>query len=188
MKIAFLAPLEIDVQRKQELTHIIDFLTSSDHTVTHALSVTANTLVTWTAEKRNEYFNTFYKKLGKCDIVIAECTFPSVHVGFEISNAIQQGKEIIMLKSKDALPDVLISDQLNLHKNIYIYEYTEETLFKILKEALVCNPIQKYKKYNVLFPTEMVNKLNIISKKKNLPKSVYIRQLVEKGLATESIE
>jgi 2'-deoxynucleoside 5'-phosphate N-hydrolase len=186
MKIAFLAPIEATTQYKQQYTAIIEYLTKVGHSVVHALSVTSETLGSWTEEQRAEYFSAFYTKIVKCDLIIAECSYPSVHVGFEISYAIQQGKEIIMLKSKDSLPDVMTSDQLNLNKNIYIYEYERENLFAIIREALECNPIKKYQKYNVLFPTEMVNKLNQISKKKNLPKSVYIRQLLEKGLAMET--
>jgi hypothetical protein len=183
MKIAFLAPIETASPNRKQHIAIVDYLTKAGHSVDHALSVTAETLSVWDEEKRAEYFSAFYSRIGKCDIVIAECTYPSVHVGFEISHAIQQGKEVIVLKAKNAIPDVMTSDQLNLNKNMYIYEYTPDTLFSMIKEALECN-----QKYNVLFPTEMVNKLNEISKKKNLPKSVYIRQLLEKGLAAEVAE
>jgi hypothetical protein len=188
MNIAFLAPIETQDQHKQHNTTIIDFLIDSGHNVMHALSVTEKTITAWDQEKREEYFNTFYTKIGKSDAVIAECSLPSVHVGYQISYAVQQDKEVIMLKLKNSSNEIITSDSLNLHKKIWIYEYTKETLFTILKEALECNPVQKYKKYNVLFPTEMITKLNQISKKKNLPKSVYIRQLLEKGLASEEIK
>jgi len=39
-----------------------------------------------------------------------------------------------------------------------------------------------------LFSPEIIAKLNTISKKKNVPKSVYIRQLIEDDLASENIE
>ncbi len=188
MRIALLAPIEISAKSKEHFLAIANYLTDAGHTVIQSFSVSVETLYSWNETRRTAFFNTFYANIAKSDIVIAECTYPSVHVGFEISHAIQQGKEIIMLKSKNAPPDVMTSDQLNLNKNIYIYEYTKETLFRIIQEALECNPIKKYQKYNVLFPTEMVNKLNQISKKKNLPKSVYIRQLLEEGLAMEILE
>ncbi|MBA3724556.1 MAG: hypothetical protein H0W89_06775 [Candidatus Levybacteria bacterium] len=188
MKIAFLAPIESNIQYRQQYMAIIDYLIKTGHSVTHALSVTSATLSAWSEEKRVEYFNSFYTKIGQSDMVIAECSFPSVHVGYEISCAIQQGREVIMLKVKNSLPDIMTSDMLNLNKNIYIYEYANDTLFATIKEALECNPIQKFKKYNVLFPIEMITKLNLISKQKNLPKSVYIRQLLEKGLATETLK
>ncbi len=188
MKIAFLAPIEASIQYRQQNMAIVDYLTKIGHSVTHALSVTAETLSIWDEGKRANYFSSFYTKIGKCDMVIAECSTPSVHVGYEISCAIQQGREVIMLKVKNSLPDIMTSDMLNLNKNIYIYEYSNDTLFATIKEALECNPIQKFKKYNVLFPTEMVTKLNQISKKKNLPKSVYIRQILEKGIEAELID
>lgn len=188
MKIAFLAPIETAAHHTQQYVAIIEYLTNAGHTVHHALSATTQTLSQWSEERRAKYFNDFYAKIGKSDMVIAECSYPSVHVGFEISCAIQQGKEVIVLKQKNAETDILTSDQLNLNKNMYIYEYTSETLFRTIKEALECNPIKRFQKYNVLFPTDMVNKLNEIAKKKNVPKSVYIRQLLEKGLAVDVTE
>jgi hypothetical protein len=79
MKIAFLAPIEATNQYKSHYTNIIEFLIKNEHTVVHALSTTEETLSKWSHERREEYFSAFYNKIGKSDIVIAECSVPSVH-------------------------------------------------------------------------------------------------------------
>lgn len=187
MKIAFLAPIQASTEYKQRYTFIIDYLLKSGHSVIHALSVSETTLAAWDQEKRDEYFQTFYTKIGKCDMVIAECSLPSVHVGYEISSAMQQGKEVIVLKLQNDKPTLQPLDPLYMHKNIFMYDYTLDNLLSTIKMALEYNPCQKFKKYNILFPTDMVTRLNDIAKRKNLPKSVYIRQLLEQGLKTEEI-
>lgn len=185
MRIAFLAPIQASLPYKQRYTTIIDYLIRQTHSVVHALSVSETTLATWNPEKRDEYFQNFYAKIGKCDLVIAECSIASVHVGYEISSAIQQGKEVIVLRSQEDKQALPLLDPLYLHKNIFTYEYRLDNLLSTVKMALEYNPAQKFKKYNILFPTDMVIRLNDIAKRKNLPKSVYIRQLLEEGLKTE---
>ena len=163
MKIAFLASQEKNSQFQQIYPLIIHYLQQKGHNVV-----------------RNTDIKT-------CDMIIAECSTPCITVGYEIAGALQQGKEIIVLKHKNALTQFMPLDPLH-HKNIYLYEYTDYDLITILHEAIAFNPSQKFKKYNILFPTDMVTKLNDIAKKKNLPKSVYIRQLLEKGLASEELK
>lgn len=163
MKIAFLTSRECGKQFQQIYALITEYLQQKGHSVL-----------------RNGDSKT-------CDMIIAECSTPCISIGYEIANALQQGKEVIILKHKNASTQLLPQDSLYTHKNIYLYEYTDFDLLSILKEAIAYNPSQKFKKYNILFPTAMVTKLNNIAKKKNLPKSVYIRQLLEKGLATEDL-
>lgn len=187
MKIAFLASVYATPIYKNYYTTIINYLIQKRHSVNHLLSYSEESLSLWNQEKKENLFFNFYKKIRESDLAIAECSYPNINVGYQISHAIQHEKEIIILKSADSnLPinsGVLYSD-----KNSYIYNYNKSTLLPILKEALEFNAPRKYKKFNVLFAPDMVAKLNLISKKKNLPKSVYIRQLIEKSLAMEELE
>lgn len=187
MKIAFLASIYATLPYKEHYFAIIDYLSKHGHSVSHLLSV-GQTFTGWSQEKKEDLLTNFYKSIRQCDLAIAECSFPSINIGYEISHAIQHEKEIIILKSIDKDLPAVISDTLYSDKNPYIYEYNKNTLFPILKEALQFNAPKKYKKFNVLFTPNMTAKLNLISKKKNLPKSVYIRQLIEKNLAMEELE
>lgn len=162
------------------------FLRKKGHDVIHPLSFNTSMVQTWNNEERNASLTDYYAKIQKADVIIAECSYPCVSLGYEIANAIQQGKEVIILKAKAIDVATKLFEFLSMKKNIYIYEYQAYNLHDILTEAISFNPNQKYKKYNILFTPEMIAKLNDIAKKKNLPKSVYIRQLVEKGLATDA--
>jgi hypothetical protein len=162
----------------------VAFLNKKGHEVIHPLSFNEAMIHTWTLRERNNFFEDYYTRVKKCDLVIAECSYPCISMGFEIANAIQQGKEVIILKTKDE-PLSKNFGSLYTKKNIYIYEYQSYNLHDIIEEAISFNPNQKYKKYNILFTTDMVTKLNEIARRRNVPKSVYIRQLLEQGLAAD---
>lgn len=185
MKIGFLAPIQGSNQYGDVYLSIVSFLEKKGHDVVHPLGVTEDTIQVWNSSKRDAFFKDYYQRASKSDLILAECSFPCITTGFEIAGAIQQGKDIVILKAKDADLSLKNFDPMYSKKNIYIYEYQKYNLLETLQEAIDFNPCQKYKKYNILFTPNMVAKLNQIAKKKNLPKSVYIRQLLEKGLAAE---
>lgn len=163
MKISFLTSTSAPTPYKEYYSVIINYLIRRGHSVSHILSMN---------EKKEDLFFNFYKDIRESDLVIAECSFPSINIGYEISLSLQEEKEVIILKSKESGISFKISDPLFNDKNICIYEYDKNNLFSVLKEALGYNTPKKYRKFNVLFSPAMVAKLNHISKKKNLPKSV----------------
>lgn len=161
MKITVLASISAPTPYKEYYTAIINYLARQGHNISHSIK--------------------------ESDLVIAGCSFPSINIEYEISHALQEEKEVIILKSKESGISFKISDPLFNDKNICIYEYEKNNLLSVLKESLEYNTPKKYQKFNVLFSPQMVAKLNLISKKKNLPKSVYIRELIEKSLTLEDM-
>jgi hypothetical protein len=185
MKIGFLAPVNGIKQYGTIYQAIVNFLDKKGHEVIHPLSFSLAMVNTWTEKERHAFFEDYHAKLNKTDLIIAECSYPCISMGYEIANAVQQGKEVIILKTKDQDVFTKNFDPLHMKKNVYIYEYNSYNMLEIIAEALSFNPNQKYKKYNILFTPEMIAKLDQIARKKSLPKSVYIRLLLEKGLASE---
>lgn len=165
MKITFLTSTSHTSPYKENYSIIINYLTLRDHNV----------------------FTNFYDSIRKSDLVIAECSYPSINIGYEIAYALQHEKEVIILKSNDSDSQITNSDLPHSHKNAHIYTYNKYNILSTLKNALEYNSPKKYKKFNVLFSPTMIAKLNHISQKKNLPKSVYIRGLIEKSLALEEL-
>ena len=75
--------------------------------------------------------------LRECDVVIAECTCPSLGVGYELAYAEHQGKPIHIFynKSKTQLSAMLTGDP---YFQIHPYE-KEEVIFDTLKDILTMN-------------------------------------------------
>ncbi|MEK7570726.1 MAG: hypothetical protein AAB553_00495 [Patescibacteria group bacterium] len=186
MKIVFLASIEGIKEYKDTYLAIIDYLQRKNHTVEHTLSVTEEILLSWSLQKREMFFAAFHKEITKADLVIAECSLPSITLGYEISSAVQQGKEVIALKSSSSIYQISQTDPLYSNKNIYIYEYTIPSLGRIIHEALQLTHNEPYKKFNILLPVPMAAKLTMVTKNKNLPKSVYIRNLITSRYSSDS--
>ena len=75
--------------------------------------------------------------LRECDVVIAECTCPSLGVGYELAYAEHLGKSIHIFynKSKTQLSAMLTGDP---YFQIHPYE-KEEVIFDTLKDILTMN-------------------------------------------------
>lgn len=187
MKISFLASTSAPTPYTEYYSDIINYLTRQGHLVNHLLSFTEKTIGDWDKEKRENAFINFYKSIRESELAIAECSFPSFNVGYEISHALQHEKEVIILRSTDSGIPVTSYDLLYSDKKVCIYEYNKNNLLSIIHEALEFNTPKRYIKFNILFSPTMIARLNLISKKKNLPKSVYIRELIEKSLALEDL-
>src|SRR5438046_204 len=137
MEVAFLASIRGTKQYGEYYSKIISFLTKKKgYIVNHIFSVTDDTLLNWSQQKRDQFFQNFYKKVNKSNLVIAECSFPCINLGYEISNVIQQGKEVIILKSSETDLSLMKIDPIYSNKNVYIYEYDQTSLLSVLQEAL----------------------------------------------------
>lgn len=183
MKISFAASIRGKEKYGQYYRKIIEYLTKEGHLVHHTLSISMKDLATFTASQRIKIFHEFYKRINKSDLLIAECSFPSINVAYEISHGLQQGKSVIILhlKSDDGMLAEL-RDPIFHSDKISIYEYTEKTLVNILRTSIQLSLPQLDKRFTIILPSSMMAELDNISKKKKIPKAVYIRQLIEKDL------
>lgn len=72
--------------------------------------------------------------IRECDILIAECTFPSLGVGYELSFAENLNKPCHILFNKDKTK---LSAMLNGNQNFNIYPYSsDEEIYQILDRIL----------------------------------------------------
>lgn len=183
MKISFAASIRGKKFYGKNYSTIIDYLTNEGHLVYHTTSFSEEKLLNLTAPRRIKYFQDFYKFINKSDLVIAECSFPSINVAYEISYAIQQGKSVLVFHSRNNDGAILeLRDPIFSSESISIYEYTEKNLVNTLKSALKCVHPQLDKRFTIIISSPIMSQLEKISKEKKIPKAVYIRQLIEKDL------
>jgi hypothetical protein len=135
MKIAFLVSLQAYPEYNENYTTILDNLIKQGHTVHHLLSFSEKTISNLSHGKKESIFINFYKAIRESDLIVAECSFPSINIGYEICHALQHEKQVIILQSNDQdLP--FRSTLLYTDKNSYVYTYTKKTLPSILKKAI----------------------------------------------------
>lgn len=186
MKIVFIASIRGRERYLATYNIIIDTLSREGNLVDHVVGIKESEIQDWAEEERLKYFNNFYKKLRQAELVVAECSYPSINVGYEVSQAIQQGKTIILLKNKFVGESLLSwGDPIFLYENLQIIEYEDSNLSDLLTSLLDKITINSQKQYNILLSPNLMARLEFVSKKKKVSKSAYIRELLEEALIKE---
>lgn len=119
--------------------------------------------------------------ITKSNFVVAEVSFPSTSVGFEISLALQKGKPVLLLYST-IHPPSLLADYKD--DKCICEHYTEHNLKDTLENFLnfVCDTDDC--RFTLFLSSNMNEYLEKASRRKKQPKSVYLRRLIEKDMAT----
>lgn len=124
----------------------------------------------------------FQKKLEewltKCNFVVAETSFPSISVGFEISLALQLGKPVLILYSEK--PPSLLAHHEN--EKLVCEQYTPDTLKGTIDDFLKYIEGTQDSRFTFFLTSRLGAYLDKISQKRKIPKSVYLRRLIEKDM------
>src|SRR5260221_10437347 len=101
MTIYFTASLAAKDQYLEKYKKIISFLESQGHTVIaqHIIDSSESKIRMSTRAERLQFHNQLEKWLKSCDFVIAETSFPSISVGYEISLALRLARPVLVLYS-----------------------------------------------------------------------------------------
>lgn len=120
--------------------------------------------------------------IKKSDAVIFETTKPDVSIGFEVATALNLGKPVIILYRKD------IGDAPHALKGIdseklQVLGYDMSTLDELMQVALDYAQESVDVRFNFFISPSISHYLDWVSQNKKLPRSVYLRNLIEKEMA-----
>lgn len=125
----------------------------------------------------------FHKQLERwitgCDFVVAETSFPSISIGYEISLALHLLKPILILYSTGDPPTLLAHHK---EEKLVCEKYNKDTLSDIIDDFInyVRGTIDT--RFTFFITPKIASFLEKVSKKNKLPKSVYLRKLIEKDM------
>lgn len=186
MKIGFLTSHRGQKQYEKDYRAIIAYFEKKGNEVIHSMDTTLEQLLAVNYAQREAILMKFYQKLEDCDVIFAECSVQSTQLGFGISYVRAKGKPVVMLYRKENAPDFYLQGEIySSIENVLAYEYDSSELSRVLDEALAYVSEHLDKRFTIIFPSQLLLKVEEVSRKKKLPKSVYIRQLIEKDLATQ---
>jgi len=136
----------------------------------------------WNFDKRLSYYNTTYKEIKKCDMLVAEITYPSVNVGYEIALALESEKQVILLhqNGNQAIFDLIHAEEYE--DQLHVLKYREGEVIEKLELFLKSLTASPDKRFTLLLPSYILNHLSKVSKQKKMPRAVYIRKLIEKDM------
>lgn len=130
--------------------------------------------------ERKQYYSQVMKWISEADVIVAELSFPStLNVGHEVTLAIEKGKPVIGLYASGK--QSMFFQGIKSEKFVY-EEYTPETLDKVLEDALKYAQENSDTRFNFIVPHSILDYLDWVSQHKNLPRSVYLRNLIEQDM------
>ena len=180
MNIYFTASIVGKKHYLQNYLKIIEILKKENHKIIyeHIIDSKMEEVDLQTEEKRKVFHQKLKNWIMEADCVVVETSFPSISVGFEISLALNLGKRVLILYTKDA-PTLLSSYE---NERLICSKYRYEDLKETLDEFINYVRGKSEHRFTFFINSRIAHFLEQISRKKRIPKSVYIRSLIEKEM------
>jgi hypothetical protein len=147
----------------------------------HIIKTTESEIRMETKEDRLCFQRRLEKWINSCHFVVAETSFPSISVGFEISLALHLGKPVLILYCEGHPPSLLAH---HTEEKLICEKYSNHTLQQLIEDFVNYVQGESDTKFTFFINREMATYLDKISKKEKIPKSVYLRNLIENKMRT----
>lgn len=122
-------------------------------------------------------FRNHLKFINKTDVVVLEVSTHSLSMGYLMKKALEMGKPVIALYYKGCEPAFALG--IN-DERLQVVEYTKHSLSRLLNSALQYAKDNSDVRFNLTIPPKIAHYLDWISKRKKMPRAVYIRHSLEK--------
>lgn len=146
----------------------------------HILHVTEKDIQLQTKEKRLKFHADLEDWINSCDFLVAETSFPSISVGYEISMALDRGKPVIVLYSEGDPPSIFAYHE---NEKIVCEKYAPATLDQLITDFLRYVRGEGDSRFTFYLSSKQAAYLDKQGKKNRVPKSVYLRNLIDKDMA-----
>lgn len=172
------------VGKKYNLTNylkIINLLRSQNHTVIsdHIINVTPEQIDQSSKKDRIKFHHKLEDWINSCDFIVVEASFPSMSVGYEISLALQSNKPVLILYFTGAPPSLFAEHENEL---LVCEKYNFENLRSIISDFIDYTKGIHETRFTFYITSKIASYLEKKSRQNKIPKSVYLRQLIEQDM------
>ena len=186
MKIYFTASVvKISKERESLYAQIIGSMKKMGHTV-YSVAVSQETqelLKSKDEKKINVVHRKTLSRKHQANIVVAEVSSESVALGQEISYSLNNNIPVIALYGKGKLPNILHALG---SEYLHIVEYSLDTLDQVLDDYIEYAKETADTRFNFFISSEIDSFLDWISKKRKVPRAVFLRELIEEDMKKNS--
>ncbi len=179
MKVYFTAAVSnVTVDIRNVYRRIVDILEKHGHIVisNHLENKNADEIK---SQSEADALN-MQKKMSKwkkqADLILVEASTPSFGVGQEIAEALVDNKQVVVLYKQGLKPHILLNQG---QEALYFVEYNNDNLEKVLEEYIEYAKEHSDTRFNFFISPQIGTYLDWISRKKKLPRAVYLRRLIE---------
>ncbi|HBO11007.1 TPA: hypothetical protein DD448_03615 [Candidatus Collierbacteria bacterium] len=179
MKIYFTSAISnVSPEVRGLYTKVIRILEDLGHTViaNHLQNKDEKVIESQTEKDALEIQSKMSKWKKQADLVVVEASTPSFGVGQEIAEALADNRQVVILFLKGKKPHVLVNQGQD---SMYLVEYTPENLREQLTEYVDFAKANSDTRFNFFISPQIGSYLDWISRKKKLPRAVYLRRLIE---------
>lgn len=181
MKVYFTCSARGTKQLKDNYQKIFEIIKSKGHVHVDDFSKSSDAVKVYVGSHDENL--KLYKKAMDCirsaDIIVLEVSTHSLSMGYLMQQGISQGKPVIALYLEGNLPVFAAGiDNEKLQLVEYNLENIEEELTIALENAQASSDVR----FNFFISPEISRFLDWVSKVKKIPRSVYLRSLIEKEL------
>jgi hypothetical protein len=159
---------------------IVDTLVRAGHTVIadHILKTSEEQIYRESDQEKQAFEKQVEAWIEGAHCVIAETSHPSVSVGYEIALAMQIGKPVLILHNHQSRPPSLFAK----HTSEYVVtmQYSKENISSIISEFMQYVQELRDVKFTFFISPQQAHYLDKVSKVKRIPKSAYLRQLIDR--------
>lgn len=183
MKIFFIASIHGKEKFDTNYRKIVEFLRDAGYRTSaeHILNVTASELDSWDDSKDIAYHKKVLTGIKRSDFVVAELSYSSTSVGYLVSLAVESGKPTIAFYSGKEMPHLLTT--LKQSRRFQVVHYDDVNELKAEIPALVDYATEQMDtRFNFFISRKLDAYLNWISRKRRIPRAVYLRQLIRKEM------
>jgi hypothetical protein len=186
MNIFFLGSVYGRPQFEGHYKTIINRIDDLGHTVNpnHVLKVTNDEMKTWSEAESVAYHKKIVDGIKQADAVFLEVSYSSTSIGYLMAIAIQAGKPVVAFYSGDSEPHLFRLLEHSGDKFEIIRYSSVDDLSKEVSYALDFVTGAQDTRFNFFISSELSSYLDWISKKKKIPRSVYLRSLIEEEMTT----
>jgi len=156
---------------------IINLLHSKGVTVVsdHIIKTNESAIHMETKEQRLKFHKQLERWINEADFMIVEATFPSISVGYEIALALHKGKPILVLYSQGDPPSLINNNE---EERLVCEKYSPATLEETVTDFIHYVEGSVDTRFTFFITSEIASYLEKVAKKQNMPKSVYLRNLI----------
>jgi hypothetical protein len=181
MKVHFMGAVD---GNQDNYKKIVEKIIASGHELvtTHFLERSIDEIQQESPAESELYAKKSHKWIRLADIVIVETSRTDVSIGYEIALAMNMMKPVIVLYHKDS-PNIPFSLKGVNSDKLQVLSYNDDTLGEMLGLALDYASETSDVRFNFFISPSIGLYLDWISKHKKIPRSVYLRTLIERDMA-----
>lgn len=188
MHIYFSASLHGKSEFLSHYQAIIEAAENSGNTVfsDHVMKVTPEEVSRWDDDTELEYHRQVINQIKKADALFVEVSYPSTSVGYLIAQALQANKPVVAFYQGNKEPHIFKSLEA-VHDRFQVVRYqTLEDLSEEVPYMVEFINTNQDVRFNFFVSPSISHYLDWVSRSHRVPRSVYLRNLIDSDLAENS--